>query len=434
MNWSTSESLRAVLANLPGGWRVARLGREAWVRARLGWKGLTADEYVDDGYLFLSTPNIKSKDIDFEGANFITEERFLESPEIILAKGDVLLTKDGATIGIVNLVRDLPSPATVNGSIAVITPSERLHGGYLNYVLQSDYAQSLMRFLQGGMGVPHLFQRDINRMELPLPPIDEQHEIADFLDREVARIDEMIDAQRELASRFQERRRALVDTALLSLDAKWGHLSHVATLQTGITLGGRALPGAVEYPYLRVANVQSWGVDLSEVKTINVVETDARRSMLRKGDVLMTEGGDRAALGRGCVWNGEIDPCLHQNHIFAIRPDERLVPEYLVYVLESRIARTYFESTRRQTTNLSATNSTLVRQFRLPLPSPSEQERIVAELNGATARVATMAEAANAATALMQERRSALISATVMGRVDPNSGREFIAADGLESA
>ena len=121
----------AWLGEVPEHWEISRLGFESWVRARLGWKGLKAEEYVDDGYAFLSTPNIKDRDIDFENVNFITQERYDESPEIKLNEGDVLLAKDGSTLGTVNVVRKLPRPTTVNSSIAVITPHERLTGVYL---------------------------------------------------------------------------------------------------------------------------------------------------------------------------------------------------------------------------------------------------------------------------------------------------------------
>src|ERR1700682_1776015 len=105
---------------LPPSWSAKRLGSIATIKARLGWKGLKADEYIDQGYIFLSTPNLKGEDIDFENVNYITKERYEESPEIMLREGDVLMVKDGATLGIVALVKSLPAPATVNGSAAVI--------------------------------------------------------------------------------------------------------------------------------------------------------------------------------------------------------------------------------------------------------------------------------------------------------------------------
>lgn len=117
----------------------------------------------------------------------------------------------------------------------------------------------------------------------------------------------------------------------------WQHirLKYAAAIQTGITLGkdygGRSL---AEYSYLRVANVQSGALDLSKVAMMQVPDTEAHSATLRDGDVLMTEGGDIDKLGRGTVWRGEIDNCLHQNHIFAVRTKKHiLLPEYLAYLL-----------------------------------------------------------------------------------------------------
>jgi type I restriction enzyme, S subunit len=148
------------LGDIPASWHSIRLGYVASVKARLGWRGLTASEYVESGNIFLSTPDIKGSDIDFDNANFITDERYFESPEIMLQVGDVLLVKDGATLGIVNIVRYLPNRATVNGSIAVIRVKKLLTPNFLFYFLKSQYFQNVIQEVKGGMGVPHLFQSD----------------------------------------------------------------------------------------------------------------------------------------------------------------------------------------------------------------------------------------------------------------------------------
>src|SRR5579872_5906871 len=176
------------LGDVPEHWKISRLGFESWVRARLGWKGLKAEEYVDDGYIFLATPNIKGSEIDFENVNYISEFRYEESPEIKLRVGDVLLAKDGSTLGTVNVIRSLPRPATVNSSLAVITPGPRLDSVFLYYLFQSVYMIDTIQRIKGGMGVPHLFQEDLNKFVLALPPHAKQVAIAQFLDREVAKI------------------------------------------------------------------------------------------------------------------------------------------------------------------------------------------------------------------------------------------------------
>jgi type I restriction enzyme S subunit len=187
------------LPTLPTTWSWTRLDRAASVSARIGWKALTASEYVSDGYAFLSTPNIKSTAIDFENVNFISEFRYRESPELVLEVGDVLLVKDGNTLGITNIIRSLPRPATVNGSIAILR-SKVMEARFLRYVLASDPMQQMIAAFRSGMGVPHLFQADIKKFPLPLPPRSDQMLIADYLDQETARIDALITGKQRMLS------------------------------------------------------------------------------------------------------------------------------------------------------------------------------------------------------------------------------------------
>lgn len=109
------------IGEVPEHWETVRLDHLVFVKARLGWKGLKASEYTQQGYVFLATPNIKYTEIDYENINYISEERYLESPEIMLQSNDVLLAKDGSTLGTVNIISKLPFPCTVNSSIAVLS-------------------------------------------------------------------------------------------------------------------------------------------------------------------------------------------------------------------------------------------------------------------------------------------------------------------------
>lgn len=102
---STSEKFIDWVDTLPSTWKTKRLGMLASVKARLSWKGLKEEEYVDQGHIFPATPNLKGDDINFENVNYITQARYDESPKIMLRQGDVLMAKDGATLGITALVK-----------------------------------------------------------------------------------------------------------------------------------------------------------------------------------------------------------------------------------------------------------------------------------------------------------------------------------------
>jgi type I restriction enzyme S subunit len=202
------------IGEIPEDWEVSRMGFETWVRARLGWKGLKAEEYVDEGYAFLSTPNIKDREIDFENVNYISTERFDESPEIKLNVGDILLAKDGSTLGTINVVRYLPKETTVNSSIAVITPNERINSIYLYYLFQSEYIKNIIQMKKGGMGVPHLFQGDIVKFYIPVPPKNRQNSIADYLDRKTAQLDSLISDIAEQIEKLKEYRQSIISEAV----------------------------------------------------------------------------------------------------------------------------------------------------------------------------------------------------------------------------
>jgi|GEM_PF-2404107 len=182
------------LGEIPAHWDVKRLGSISSIKARLGWKGLKAEEYVEKGYIFLATPNIKGDKIDFDNVNYITKARYDESPEIMLREGDVLVVKDGATLGIIALVENLPAPATVNGSIAVIRPRENIISSFLVHWFSSHVIQQHIDMMKGGMGVPHLFQSDLRRFPVALPPIEEQEQIASLIENESKKINNIISA------------------------------------------------------------------------------------------------------------------------------------------------------------------------------------------------------------------------------------------------
>lgn len=308
----------------------------------------------------------------------------------------------------------------VTSAYMAFTP-RRVSARFFAYLMRGYDVSKVFYGMGGGLRQSLKFA-DVRRLPVLLPPTEEQCAIADFLDRETAKIDALIEKQNALIDRLRERRLSCLNTHLEAVPGAVGTpLRKVVRIQSGVTLG-KAFEQSrhlVDYPYLRVANVQTGRVQIDDVSSIELPPEVANRSLLRKGDVLITEGGDRAALARGSLWTGELDPCLHQNHLYALRPDPRaLRAEYLLYVLEGSAARQYFESTRRQTTNLSATNSRLVRAFRFTLPSVAEQDSIVAALERELSQIDALIATCERFVELVRERRSALITAAVTGQID----------------
>ena len=163
----------------------------------------------------------------------------------------------------------------------------------------------------------------------------------------------------------------------------WATLSQISHLKGGVTKGKRYKEGQLlkEIPYLRVANVQHGYLDLSDIKTIEVPQETIDQLRLKEDDILFTEGGDRDKLGRGWVWRGEIDNCIHQNHVFRSRLILDSIRSEFVSLWGNSFGRDFFMKGGKQTTNLASISLTLLSQFPISIPPVPEQDRILAELD-----------------------------------------------------
>jgi type I restriction enzyme S subunit len=199
-------------------------------------------------------------------------------------------------------------------------------------------------------------------------------------------------------------------------------LGDVAGVQTGRQVGKAPGNGApVVLPYLSVANVKDGYLHLETVKTMAVGASEIARFSLRPGDVLFTEGGDADKLGRGCVWNGEIEPCLHQNHVFAVRPhSNRLSPDLLAAYARSPRGKSYFLGCSKQTTNLASINSTQLKAMPLPLPTLDEQRAMLDVLKAVAGRAESENAALEALTAAKRTAAASLLSGRVRFGVERN--------------
>jgi type I restriction enzyme S subunit len=313
--------------------------------------------------------------------------------------------------------------------------------GYLLYVFQMGYRQKILyAYGQGSsqLGRWRLPTKEFQDWAIPFPSQAEQAAVATFLDRETAKIDALIAEQQRLIELLQEKRQAVISHAVtkgLNPDApmkdsgvEWlgevpeywevTPLKHLATIQTGIAKG-KDLEDmeTIDVPYLRVANVQDGYLSLDEVHLLTVPVASIDRYLLKVGDVLMNEGGDFDKLGRGCIWSGEIAPCVHQNHVFAVRP-HLASGEWLNAFTTSKAANSYFISRSKQSTNLASISSTNLMGLPVPLPPAEEAREILGRLNQLINEIDDLKHSAIQAIALLQERRSALISAAVTGQID----------------
>ena len=283
-----------------------------------------------------------------------------------------------------------------------LMPRPGLLSEYLYYALTQSSDNVLRCVDESSHGTGRLETKALGNVRIRIPPPAEQRRIAEILDT----VDETIRATELLIAKLEQMKQGLmhdlltrgvddgrflrdpasepgrfVESALGLLPAGWSvaPLGELAVIAGGVTLGrDTSGPGTVALPYLRVANVQDGFIDTSEMKLVRVYEEEVPRYRLESGDVLMTEGGDFDKLGRGAVWDGRVDPCLHQNHIFRVRCDRsRLLPNFLAVFSGSATGKRYFLRSSKQTTNLASINMTQLKSCPVPTPPLLEQSRIV---------------------------------------------------------
>jgi type I restriction enzyme S subunit len=161
----------------------------------------------------------------------------------------------------------------------------------------------------------------------------------------------------------------------------WSTLAAIAAIKGGVTVDRKRVEDSTRsVPYLRVANVQRGYLDLGEVNCIHATEAAINDLRLRPGDVLFNEGGDRDKLGRGWIWEGQLDECIHQNHVFRARLYLHELSPKLVSWWGNSFGQQYFLREGKQTTNLASINLKVLRAFPIPVAPVSEQQRITAEI------------------------------------------------------
>lgn len=185
---------------LPATWCESTLGNLLYFAGRIGWKGLKAEEYVEDGPLFLSVYNLNNGDkVSFDKVYHITESRYEESPEIMLRNQDILLAKDGAGIGKVAYIDNLLEKATINSSLLLIRPRVIMNYKFVYFFLSGPTLQKLVQKRISGIATPHLFQKEIKQFRIPIPSDKEQEEI-------VNKVESLLNKVTELENQIQERK------------------------------------------------------------------------------------------------------------------------------------------------------------------------------------------------------------------------------------
>jgi type I restriction enzyme S subunit len=339
---------------------------------------------------------------------------YCSEPTKIAEKDDILLSVR-APVGPTNLS---PGTVCIGRGLTAIRPTEILNLKYLLYFFR--YFEVQLQRQGTGTTFKAITQDIVKNLEVPIPSMIEQKRIVARIEELFSELDKAVETLKTTKEQLAVYRQAVISDAYPEMtDDNTMRLDEIAEITGGVTKGRKLVGQETEFlPYLRVANVQNGFLDLSVIKTIELKKSEIDKYLLKSGDVLYTEGGDRDKLGRGTVWNNEVENCVHQNHVFKARLNlQYAIPQYVAYWSMSGFARNYFYNKGKQSVNLASINKTVLSALTIPILKVDSQKIIVAEIESRLSVCDSIEQTVDTALQQSEAMRQSILKQAFEGRL-----------------
>lgn len=202
------------IGEIPEHWKVMKIKFTSYVKGRVGWKGLTSEEYLENGYAYLVTgQDFQSKTILWDSCYCVDKDRYDDDSYIQLKNGDLLITKDG-TIGKLAIVDGLEKPACLNSGIFLVRPYDYYNTDFLYYVLSSTVFSNFYFLRSFGSTIQHLYQNVFEDFSFPIPPMEEQIKIVAYIERQTGKIDKILSTGERIVQLLKEYKASLISQAV----------------------------------------------------------------------------------------------------------------------------------------------------------------------------------------------------------------------------
>jgi type I restriction enzyme, S subunit len=327
-----------------------------------------------------------------------------------IAPGQVVYSRLKAFEGAITVAPAALGDAYASQEFPTFTCGAKLVPGYFALLTTMPRLWDTLQNLSTGMGGrrERVKPRDFLTIKVSLPPVPAQQRIVHVM----AAVDAHVEALSDEMSQADAVWWALAAEMIQALEGtETARLDSVADISGGLTKNRKDLdqPGLVEVPYLRVANVLRRHLDLRDVTTIKTTRAKAEALRLLPGDVLFNEGGDKDKLGRGDIWKGQIEHCIHQNHVFRARVTSPDLDPRFVSAWGNTFGQRWFETYGTQTTGIASINKATLSRFPVPRVALDVQRSWADRLDSVVAAY----EELSGELADLRLFRSALLSALV---------------------
>lgn len=427
------------LGKIPSHWNKTKVKYEAYVKARVGWHGLKSDDFTEEGPYLVTGSDFKGTNIDWSQCYHCDEPRYEQDPYIQLREGDLLITKDG-TIGKVALVSNLKEDekATLNSGIFVVRPlRNNFSTKFYFWLLQSKVFKEFVDFNKTGSTIVHLYQDTFVNFEYASPNLEDQIQISNFLDYETSKIDTLIFKQEKLIELLKEKYQAVIshavtkglnpDVVVKDSDVEWlgqvpEHWEIIKFDYVINTIGDidHYMPSSVDIgiPYVMTGDLEDFVSDIDFENCKKVTYSDyqklSRKIKTAKDDIIFAR---YATIGTLSYVDVDTEFLVSYSCV-TIKPNpERITGKYLFYYLKSQA---FLQAIQQQINSNTQGNVGVdsLRNVKILLPSLLEQEEIFDFLKNELSKIDSLIVKAKSTIQLMQERRIALISSAVTGKID----------------
>ena len=421
------------IGDVPANWYMIKLKYFSYLKGRIGWQGLTADEFIDEGPYLITGTDFENGKIQFDRSYHISDERYNQAPEIQLKVGDLLVTKDG-TVGKMAYVDTLPGKASLNSHLLLIRPLEnKFDNRFLFWLMSSSVFNGYTEYAQDGTVMASLSQEKIGNFIAYFPEITEQQAVADFLDKECAQIDSIAaDLEKQIALLQQYKKSLITETVTKGLDksvpmkdsgiewigeipAHWDvePIKYRVTFHNGDR--GENYPTKSELqsegiPFINAGHLEGDGLNMDNMDYISEEKYRIMGGVkLRSGDILYCL---RGSVGKNAIV--DMNQGTVASSLVAIR-SVRISAEYLYYCLNSHIeeVQRYWWDNGTAQPNLSADN---LGKYKICIPPVEEQRTIVKYLNNICSQIDNLIIGKKKQLSTIQQHKKSLIYEYVTGK------------------
>ena len=389
------------IGEIPDSWKTKRIKYMANLKGRIGWQGLTSEEYQDEGAYLITGVDFLNGCIDWENCVHVPMSRWEEAREIQIQNGDLLITKDG-TIGKVAIVSDMPGETSLNSGVLRIMPIEGYSRRFLFWVLQSDEFWNWFNYKNAGNStIQHLYQGDFAEFLYAFPDYVEQEAIADYLDTHCAELDSIItDLEKQIETLKAYKKALISETVTKGLDRSlpmkdsgvdwigkipehWDVKRLKYVLATPLQYGANEAGDDFDENkprYIRITDIDEDN-SLKEDGKLSIEWNLAKPYMLSNGDVLFARSG--ATVGKTFIYYSDYGPAAFAGYLIKANTNsKKILPKFLFYITLGAGYENWKNTVFTQATiqNIGADKYS---QLPVTLPTIKEQEDILVFLDQA---------------------------------------------------